>query len=98
MPVGPTHTHTRRQAPAGAGASGAPWLGSSCPAGTQLGTHELQVKVSSAVLRTISQAETSDTRPTRGPHMLPGGGLQHSTPNPCDSFPPVKDRKVSLPR
>ena len=61
--MGPTHTHTRRQAPPGAGAPGAPWLGSSCPAETQLGTHELQVKVSSAVLRTVSQAETSGHTP-----------------------------------
>ena len=54
----PTCTHTRRLAPPGAGAPGGLWLGSSCPVGTQLGTHELQVKVSSAVLRAISQAET----------------------------------------
>ena len=30
--------------------------------------------------------------------MLPGGGLQHPPPNPCHSCPPLKDRKVSLPR
>ena len=66
--MGPTHTHTRRQVLPVAGAPGAPRLGSSCPAGTQLGTHELQVKVSSAVLRTISKAETSGHMPPPGVH------------------------------
>ena len=61
--MGHTRTHTRRQALPRAGAPGAKWLGFSCSAETQLGTHELQVKVSSAVLRTISQAETSGHTP-----------------------------------
>ena len=80
--MGPTQTHTRRQAPPGAGAPGAKWLGSSCPAGTQLGTHELQVKVSSAVLRTVSQAETSGHMPPPEVHTCSqvGDSSTHTPP------------------
>ena len=45
--------------------------------GPSAGAHDLQVQVSSAVLRTVSQAETSGHVPTRSPNMLPGGGIQH---------------------
>ena len=80
--MGPTRTHTRRLAPPGAGAPGGLWLGSSCPVGTQLGTHELQVKVSSAVLRAISQAETLGHTPPPEVHTssLVGDSSTHTPP------------------
>ena len=58
----------------------------------------MQVQVSSAVVRTVSQAETSGhAPPTRIPHMLPGGGLQHPHPQLVSFLSsPLKDRKVSL--
>ena len=97
--MGHTRTHTRRQAPPGAVAPESPGRGPAALRGPRAGAHELQVQVSSAVLRTVTQAETSGhTPPTQSPHMLPGGGLQHQPPTLCDSCPPLKDRKVSLPR
>ena len=56
--MGHTRTHTRRQAPPGAPAPEIPDRGLAALQGPRAGGHELQVQVSSAVLRTVSQAET----------------------------------------
>ena len=67
--------------------------------GPSIGAHELQVQVSSAVLRTVSQAETSGHMPPPGFHTCSQvGDSSTRLPNPCHSCPPLKDRKLSVPR
>ena len=67
--------------------------------GPSAGAHELQVQVSSAVLRTVSQAETSGHTPPPGVHTCSQvGNSSTSPPTPFDSCPHLKDRKVSFPR
>ena len=67
--------------------------------GPSTGAHELQVQVSSAVLRTVSQAETSGHTPPPGFHTCSQvGDSSTRPPNPCHSCPPLKDRKLSVPR
>ena len=73
-----------------------------CPAalqGPSTGAHELQVQVISAVLRTVTQAEISGQTPPPGVHTC-SHNVDSSTrlSTPCDYCPPLKDRKVSLPR
>ena len=62
------------------GPQGAQVRGPAALRGPSAGAHDLQVQVSSAVLRTVSQAETSGHVRTRCRNMFRGGGLQHQTP------------------
>ena len=67
--------------------------------GPSAGAHDLQVQVSSAVLRTVNQAETSGHSPPPRVHTCSQvGDSSTRPPTPCDSCPPLKDRKVSFPR
>ena len=61
--MGHTGTHTMRQAPPGAVAPESPGRGPAALRGPSTGAHELQVQVSSAVLRIVTQAETSGHTP-----------------------------------
>ena len=98
-PVGPTRPHTRRQALPGIGAPEGPRQVSSCPVGPRTGAHELQVQVISAVLRIVTQAEISGHTPPPGVHTCSHNVDSSTRPStPCDYCPPLKDRKVSLPR
>ena len=62
------------------GPQGAQVRGPASLRGSSAGAHDLQVQVSSAVLRTVSQAETSGHVPTQSQNIFRGGGLQHQTP------------------
>ena len=97
--MGPTHTHTRRQATPGAGAPRGPKAGVQLPCGNPV-QEPMSCRSSSALLSSEPslRLKPQDTRPHPESTHAPQGGLQHSTPNPCDSCPLVKDRKVSLPR
>ena len=81
------------------GPLGAQGRGPAALQGPSAGAHELQVQVSSAVLRTVSQAETSGHMPPPRFHTCSQvGDSSTRPPNPCHSFPPLKDRNLSLPR
>ena len=95
--MGHTRTHTMRQAPPGAVAPESPGRGPAALRGPRAGAHELQVQVSSAVLRTVNQAETSGHSPPHGVHTCSQGGDSSTRPpTPCDSCPPLKGQKGLL--
>ena len=61
--------------------------------GPSIGAHELQVQVSSAVLRTVSQAETSGHMPPPRFHTCCQGGDSVSAPQPMSFLLSPKGQK-----
>ena len=71
------------------GPQGAQVRGPASLRGPSTGVHELQVQVSSAVLRTVNQAETSGHSPPPGVHTCSQvGDSSIHTHNLCHSCPP----------
>ena len=96
--MGHTRTHTRRQAPPGAVAPESPGRGPAALRGPRAGAHELQVQVSSAVLRTVNQAETSGHMPPTRVHTCSQVGDSSTRPlTLCDSYPPLKTKRSPSP-
>ena len=94
----PTHTHTRRQAPPGAGAQ----RGSK--AGIQLPFRDpeqepMSCRFRSALMSSVPslRLKPQDTRPHPDSTLVPGGGLQHPPPQLMSFLPSPKRQKALHP-
>ena len=98
--MGPTHTHTRRQAPPGAGAQRGSKAGIQLPF-RDPAQEPMSCRFRSALMSSVPslRLKPQDTRPHPESTHAPSWGTPAPAPPPCVILAlPLKDRKVSLPR